>query len=53
MNDADTFHAVVADYGGRLDTANLQPPLAEGLNYAAQRARGFLQSAALPEMLPI
>jgi hypothetical protein len=54
MNDADTFHAVVADYGGRLDTTNLHPPLAEGLNYAAQRARGFLQSAAaLPEMPPI
>ncbi len=55
MNDADTFDEAVANWGGRLDTASLHPDTAAGLNYAAERARGFLQSAAiaLPEMPPI
>ncbi len=55
MNDADIFHRAIADRGGRLDTASLPPATAEGLNHAARRARGFLQTAAtaLPGMSPI
>ncbi len=52
MDDADIFHEAVADDGGRLDTGSLDPALAGGFNYVAERARGFLRTAAaaLPEM---
>ncbi len=55
MNDADTFHEAMAYWGGRLDTAILHPNTAAGMHHVAERARGFLQSAAaaLPEMPPI
>lgn len=56
MDDADSFNLAVARYGDRrLDTASLHPDAAASLNYVAERARGFLQSAAtaLPEMPPI
>jgi hypothetical protein len=55
MNDADIFHEAVADDGGRLDTTSLQPTVAQGLEYVAGRARGFLQTAAasLPRLPPI
>ena len=55
MDDADIFHKAMAGYGGRLDPMNLHPSTAEGLNQAADRARGFLQTAAaaLPNLPPI
>lgn len=55
MDDADIFHTAVADHGGRLDTTSVHPDLDASLSYFAERARGFLQSAAtaLPEMPPI
>ncbi len=55
MNDADVFHEAVAGYGGRLDTRGLHPATTERLNHAAERARGFLQTAAtaLPGLPPI
>lgn len=55
MDDAEIFHLAVKDLGGRLDPARLHPATAEGLNNAAGRARGFLQTAAaaLPRMPPI
>jgi hypothetical protein len=55
MDDADIFHIKVKHHGGRLDMATLHPYTAEGLDYVAGRARGFLQSAAaaLPKMPPI
>jgi hypothetical protein len=46
MDDKDIFHEAVADQGGRLDTGSLHPATAEGLSYAARRARGFLKAAA-------
>jgi hypothetical protein len=55
MDEVDIFREAVADYGGRLDAASLEPATASGFDYVAQRARGFLRKAAtaLPEMPPI
>lgn len=55
MNDAEVFHEGMLDHGGQLDMANLDPNTAEALVYVAQRARGFLQTAAaaLPGLPPI
>jgi hypothetical protein len=55
MDDADIFREAVASKGGRLDTAGLDPATAAGFDRVAQRARGFLRTAAtaLPEMPPI
>lgn len=56
MDDMEEiFHEAVANYGGRLDTANLEPETAAGFDHISQRARGFLQIAAtaLPHMPPI
>ena len=52
MDDASIFHEAVADIGGRLDRGSLDPPLAGSLDYVAERARGFLRTAAaaLPRM---
>ncbi len=44
--DADVFHEAVAGRGGRLNTASLEPSTAEGLDRVAERARGFLRTAA-------
>ena len=38
MDDADIFREAVADDGGRLDTASLNPAAAAGFDYVAQRA---------------
>jgi hypothetical protein len=55
MDNTDIFHEAVSDEGGRLDTASLGPDTAAAYDYVAQRARGFLRTAAtaLPEMPPI
>jgi hypothetical protein len=55
MDDAGIFHEAMAGEGGRLDTSAIDPTTAAGLDHAARRARGFLQSAAeaLPGMPPI
>lgn len=53
--DEILFNESVSRYGGRLDTAGLDPNLAHSLDYVAGRARGFLQTAAsaVPALPPI
>ena len=46
MDNADIFHNAVARKGGRLDLVRLDAAVAKALDYAASRARGFLQTAA-------
>lgn len=55
MDDSDIFHKTMASRGGQLDPMSLHPSTAQGLNQAADRARGFLQTAAaaLPKLPPI
>ncbi len=52
MRDEDIFKEKMAKIGGRLDIGSLHPATTEGLSYAADRARGFLRTAAvaLPAM---
>ncbi len=55
MDNEDIFHRETEYIGGRLDMSRLQAATAEGLSYALERARGFLQTAAvaLPALPPI
>jgi hypothetical protein len=51
----EMFHDIARDRGGRLDAALVAPEVNQVLAYMAQRARGFLQSAATanPRIPPI
>lgn len=47
MDDALIFHQAMKNNGGRVNASLLPPVIAQSLDYAAYRARGFLSTAAV------